>query len=216
MASFTHGALIAALALSLVAARDARADEPAPLEVAIRSAIAGEQFSAWVGPGPATVPPPRAVEGDHMSAILSIEADDGKTYGYMAKEVRAKRPRAIMLEVSADVTNPADKEQPFRLLDVSVGGEDVVLAGAGSGRIAFVKGKDVWKKIAKTQKPEMIPPGETRKYTYLFELPKADSSWMITYAGEPVAKVDVGQKVAGSKNADTRKVVDGSAKNPVQ
>lgn len=194
--------LIAGVLLTIVGTYTIQAEEAEPLQVKVRSVLAGKKFSVYIGsgPGPAIKPPYLggfvqpdlvAVQGGRISSAIMMVAEDGENYGYYAGTVEATNADIVVLQVQCDVRNLSQRDQPFRPLDIGISVSKRYkgyFRGVGVGEIAFGKEEAVWDKVRKS-KPEIILPGESDLYTYIFLVSKDSPYWTLTYKGRNVAEL---------------------------
>lgn len=184
--TFRMAALGAAL-LAVAAPAPCAASAPAP-HITVQQVVTGEKFSAYTGEGPAIATPDKAILDKAMLSYVEIKTKAGRPYAYIAKDIKPEGKDATLVHARLLVTNPGhEKDLPFDLLDVGLRTKDAKRIGLGEGPIAFVKDKEALQLVEKEGSLVSVPPGQSKQVTFVFEVPKDSTSWMLTYEGKDVA-----------------------------
>jgi hypothetical protein len=174
-------------AVLLASATVASAADYSP-DILLLQVVLGDKFSAYTGTGPATAPPSKAIVDDkNMVSHVTVESADGKPYSYIARDAKPGSEDATLLHVRLQIANQSTTDRSFKLLDIGLRTAGAKMVGLGQGPVAFMKDDASMKLVQQEDKPLVVKPGEKKNVSYIFEIPKTSTSWVLTYKGEALA-----------------------------
>ena len=153
------------------------------LKITVSSFKTAAKYPAYLGDGPALSAPPGAVSGDGMSGLIMQNDSSGQGHTYLAGETEAPSG-GVLLVVAIDSKNVSATDHEFQPLDVGV--EGGTLDALGAGDMPFAKGAAAWDQVRSSARTA-LPSGGDGHYVYVFAMPKANSTWKLTYRGNQVA-----------------------------
>jgi hypothetical protein len=159
-------------------------------DIYLLQVVVGDKFSAYSGEGPATAPPSKAIVDDkNMVSFVTVEGADGKPYSYVAKDAKPGAEDATLLHVRLQIANQSATDRSFKLLDIGLRTPGAKMVGLGQGPVAFLKDDASMKLVEEEDKPVVVKLGEKKTVSYIFEIPKTSTSWVLTYKGADLAEL---------------------------